>query len=251
MRIAWRNLAHDKLRFFVTIIGVAFSVFLTIFQGSLLAGFIRAASKNIDSTDSDIWLTPRGLNCFEFAAPMPARYVEISQGVAGVREAHRIAAGYANWRKPSGASQTVLLIGADAGIGPDFPLPLIESPHPSVAPETVLIDGTNAGMLEVTSFPADLEINSLRARDAAADGFGSFFGAPYVYTGFADAAKYLRMRPEDVSFIVLQVRPEYWSASVKEELQRRCRTSMFGRGRSLPPAHKHSGSCRPAPVQPS
>jgi putative ABC transport system permease protein len=222
MRIAWRNLAHDKLRFFVTIIGVAFSVFLTIFQGSLLAGFIRAASKNIDSTDSDIWLTARGLNCFEFATPVPARYVEISQGVPGVLEARRIVAGYANWRKPSGSSQLVMLIGADTGIGPRFPLPLLESDHPAVSPQSISIDGTDAKMLEVASFPADLEINNLRARVIhATDGFGSFFGAPYVYAGYADAAKYLHMRAEDVSFIVLRVSPSYSMDAVQQELQKR------------------------------
>lgn len=50
MILAWRNLSHDRLRFFVTIIGIAFAVFLMIFQGSLLTGFIRASS----------WLTAPG-----------------------------------------------------------------------------------------------------------------------------------------------------------------------------------------------
>lgn len=222
MRIAWRNLAHDKLRFFVTIIGVAFSVFLTIFQGSLLAGFVRAASKNIDSTDSDLWLTARGLNCFEFATPLPARYVEMSQGVPGVKAAHRIVAGYANWRKPSGASQLVFLIGADARIGPRFPLPLLSDARPTVPPETVSIDRTDARILEVNAFPADLEINSRRAKVThVTAGFGSFFGAPYVYTGFADAAKYLGTGPEEVSFILLQVAPDHSPELIKNELKKR------------------------------
>ncbi|HEY2380902.1 MAG TPA: FtsX-like permease family protein [Terriglobia bacterium] len=222
MRIAWRNLAHDKVRFIVTIIGVAFSVFLTIFQGSLLAGFIRAASKNIDATDGDIWLTARGLNCFEFATSLPSRYVEISRGIPGVHEARRIVAGYANWRKPSGSSQLVFLIGADAGIGHDFPLPLLHSARPAISPETVTIDATDAKLLEVSSLPADLEINNLRATVAkAADGFGSFFGAPYVYTGYADAARYLQVPPENVSFIVLRISPRNSPSVVKRELQRR------------------------------
>jgi putative ABC transport system permease protein len=222
MRIAWRNLSHDKLRFFVTVVGVAFSVFLTIFQGSLLAGFVRAASKNIDATDSDLWITARGLNCFEFATPLPSRYVEISQGVPGVRQAWRIVAGYANWRKPSGASQLVFLIGSDAGIGRDFPLPLVNTARPALSPETVMIDGTDAKLLEVSAYPADLEINSLRARVSnATGGFGSFFGAPYVYTGYSDAAKYLHIRPEDVSFIVLRISSEYSASVVKQELQKR------------------------------
>jgi putative ABC transport system permease protein len=93
---------------------------------------------------------------------------------------------------------------------------------PALSPESVVIDSTDTKILEVDSFPADLEINSLRARViGATGGFGSFFGAPYVYTGYADGAKYLRMRPEDVSFIVLRISPQYSSALIKEELQRR------------------------------
>jgi putative ABC transport system permease protein len=76
--------------------------------------------------------------------------------------------------------------------------------------------------LEVASFPADLEINNLRAHVIhATDGFGSFFGAPYVYTGYSDAAKYLHMRAEDVSFIVLRISPSYSADAVKQELQKR------------------------------
>ncbi len=42
MTLAWRNLSHDRARFVVTILGIAFALFLMTFQGSLLAGFLRA-----------------------------------------------------------------------------------------------------------------------------------------------------------------------------------------------------------------
>ena len=74
MRLAWRNLSHDRLRFLVTVIGIAFAVFLMVFQGSLLTGFIRTASKGIDLTDGDIWISARGVDCFEFATPIPKRF---------------------------------------------------------------------------------------------------------------------------------------------------------------------------------
>jgi putative ABC transport system permease protein len=213
---------HDKTRFVVTVAGVAFAVFLTVFQGSLLAGFVRAASINIDATESDIWLTPRGVSCFEFATPLPARYVEISQGVPGVIGARRMVLGYAQFRKHSGASQLVLLIGADAGIGTRFPIPVLNKGQSNVQPNTLVIDETNRETLEIASIPTELEINSRRATVVlATKGFGSFFGAPYVYTGFSDAANYLRTPPEQVSFVVLRVGSQYSISNVKHELQKR------------------------------
>lgn len=61
MRLACRNLCHDRLRFGVTIVGVAFAVALMVFQGSLLAGFLGAAGRVADSTEADLWITGLGV----------------------------------------------------------------------------------------------------------------------------------------------------------------------------------------------
>ena len=84
MWLAWRNLNHDRFRFLVTVVGIAFAVFLMIFQGSLLVGFLRASSKSIDMTDGDLWIAARGVESFEFASPLPDRFYEIVSGVNGV-----------------------------------------------------------------------------------------------------------------------------------------------------------------------
>lgn len=48
MRLAWCNIAHNGMRFTVTVLGTMCPVFLMVFQGSILLGFMRAASKIID-----------------------------------------------------------------------------------------------------------------------------------------------------------------------------------------------------------
>ena len=49
MKLAWQNIIHDRVRFLVTVLGVSFAVFLMVFQGSLLIGFLQAASRLIDA----------------------------------------------------------------------------------------------------------------------------------------------------------------------------------------------------------
>ena len=107
MRLAWRNLSHDRLRFSVTIVGIVFAVFLMVFQGSLLAGFARASSKVIDATDAQIWIAARGVSCFEFPATVPSRFRELAHGVPGVAAVRRIVIGSTSWQPPSGLRQMV------------------------------------------------------------------------------------------------------------------------------------------------
>lgn len=74
MRLAWRNLKYDRLRFTATIVGIAFATFLMVFQGDLFIGFLHSASNVIDAADADIWIVPRKVTCFQYGAPLPKRF---------------------------------------------------------------------------------------------------------------------------------------------------------------------------------
>lgn len=205
MRLAWRNLSHDRLRFFVTIIGIAFATFLMVFQGSLLVGFLRAASMVIDATEAELWITPRGVSCLEFGAPLPRQFRESALGVPGVDSVYRVAAGFIFSQKPSRLQQTIMIVGADPGIGSRFPLPYLNSKASAVLPETVLVDQSNTHRLELTALPVDVEIHRHRARVAGViDGFGSFLGAPYLFTAYPDAARYLGLETEETMFLLVR-----------------------------------------------
>jgi putative ABC transport system permease protein len=222
VRLAWRNLSHDRVRFAVTIAGVAFAVFLMVFQGSLLAGFVRVSSSVIDATDADLWITARGVPCFDFPAPLPSRFRELSMNVAGVDSVERIAAGITSWQKPSGVSQTIIIIGADPGAGTAFPLPYLNGETDLVLPETVLVDHSNLDALGLRTMPVDVEIGRRRARVVGTvSGFGSFIGSPYVFTGYNDAVRYLDFGPEETTFLLVRVAPGHNARVVQQQLQAR------------------------------
>ncbi len=221
MKLAWRNLIYDRFRFTVTIIGIAFAVFLMIFQGSLLAGFLRAAAKGVTATDCDLWISARGVQCFEFATPLPSRFREIALGVPGIMTVHRMALGFAVWQRPSGIGQTILLIGAETGIGNNFPLPRLSDAASATVPEAILVDESNAQLLEAVNLPA-IEVNHRRAHtEKIISGFGSFFGSPYVFTTYTDAVKYLRTEPEETSYLILKVTDRSNVQEVKQRLQQK------------------------------
>ena len=92
----------------------------------------------------------------------------------------------------------------------------------AIAPESVIIDQSNAAMLDVSYIPADIEINRHRTRVLrAVTGFSSFIGSPYVFTSYEDAIRYLGYKPEDSMYIVLRLGAGIDRMQAKQELQKR------------------------------
>lgn len=222
MRLAWRNIVADKTRFAVTALGVAAAVFLIQFQGSTLAGFLRSASRIIDSTDSDIWIVARGVSCFEFPAPIERRFVEMAHSAPGVESASPICTRLVEFRKPNGSHQAVVLIGADPGVGAAFPTPHVVGHSHALEPEGLLVDNSNLALLNVTRFPLEVEVNEMRAKVIGATyGFSSFLGSPYVFASYDDGAHFIGLSSDETTFVILRLTPEANLDRVKRVLQAR------------------------------
>jgi putative ABC transport system permease protein len=221
MKLAWRNLSHDRLRFAVTIAGIAFATFLMIFQGSLLAGFVRASSKVIEASDADIWITPRGTSCFEFVSTVPIRFRDLAMGVDGVTDVKRIVTGFANWQKSSGARLTVLIISSD-DISPRFPQPRFDDSGSAAIPRAVVVDTSNLQTLGVDRLPTEVEINEQFASvPRSVNDFGSFMGSPYVFTSYAERSRYISLNPELVTYLLVRVNDGKNVQGIKRQLSAR------------------------------
>lgn len=222
MKLAWQNIFHDRARFLATVLGVSFAVFLMVFQGSLLVGFLQAASRFIDASDFDIWITARGVQAFEFGATLEGRVREMAAGVPGVLETGRACMAFAVYRKPNGKQQVVALVGADSNLGKRFPVPELVETTESRSPDSILYDASDRNLIEVTSLPAEVEINGHRANiDHEIEGFGGFLGVPSLFTSYRNAAHYLGFGPEDGMYILLRVGKEYSVVDVQQDLRRR------------------------------
>jgi putative ABC transport system permease protein len=223
MRLAWYNIAHDRTRFLVTVLGITCAVFLIIFQGSILLGFLRASSKIIDATDADLWIAGRGVQCFEFPVPVERRLGAIAHSVRGVDHTSRICTGVVPFRKNDGSHQLVDLIGADSDVGSQFPVPHLRGESAVIQPEAVVVDKSNAELLNVAArLPQDVEINEQRAQVVGeTSGFSSFLGSPYVFTSYADGSRYINLRPEETMFVLVWLDPKASLLDVKRGLQSR------------------------------
>lgn len=221
MRLAWRNIWCDRVRFVTTVLGIAFSVFLMIFLGSLLVGFVRASSKVIDSTDADLWITARGVTCFDFSAPVERRFEQLAHGVEGVAGTSRLLIHFLLYRKPGGNHRLIALVGADPQVGSAFPLPLLTGTR-AVEPDTVVVDHGDLAALGIRGFPEEVEINGRRAAIAGqTSGFSNFIGCPYVFTSFTNAARYSGLSAEDGMNVLVRVQPGHDAQVVQRALRAR------------------------------
>ncbi len=191
-----------------------------LFQSSLLIGFLKAAAKVIDSTDSDLWIAPRGVVCFDFSATLDRRFQQIARGVEGVESVSPILVSFVGYRMPDGQHRILVLIGAEPEVGPRFPLPYLADSAGGLEPEAILVDETDTTQLQIRAIPSDVEINGLRAHIAGTvRGYSSFLGSPYAFTSYADAAvRYAKLGPQEVAYLTVQVAPGYNKEEVRQRL---------------------------------
>lgn len=223
MRLAWHNIAHDRIRFAVTVLGITFAVFLMIFQSSILLGFLEAASKIIDSTDADLWIAGRGVQCFEFPVAIERRYEQIAYSIRGIAHTSSVCIRPVQFKKTDGSQQLVELVGANPDVGVRFPIPRVPGSASAISPRALLVDNSNARLLDVSNhLPLEVEIDEQSARVVGTtSGFSSFLGSPYVFTSYADASRYIGLRSDQTMFILVQVQPGADLGQVKRQLQDR------------------------------
>ena len=79
-----KSLLHDKLRFLITVSGVAFAVTLVFVQVGLFLGLLDNASVTIEHIDADLWVTSRNTPNVDFAHTFPETAVQRVRSVPGV-----------------------------------------------------------------------------------------------------------------------------------------------------------------------
>jgi putative ABC transport system permease protein len=101
--LATKSLLHDKLRFLITVVGVAFAVTLVFVQVGLFVGLLDNASITIDHIDADLWITSHNTANIDFSHTFPESYVERVRAIPGVARADNLIIWFMNISLPTGA----------------------------------------------------------------------------------------------------------------------------------------------------
>lgn len=117
--IARKNLFHDRTRFSITLVGIAFSVVLILVQVGVYLGMMYNTSSIIEHTDADIWITARNNRNFDFSMPFPEHRENQARAVPGVAWTKKLILVWSLMKIKGGGSENVEMIGFDpeSGIG--------------------------------------------------------------------------------------------------------------------------------------
>lgn len=103
--LALRMLLHDRMRFFITVAGVAFAVQLILSQIGLFLGLIHNSSIIVRKIPAELWVTSRNTPNVDFAQPFPESYVNRVRSIPGVVRADNLIVTFVNTTLPNGATE--------------------------------------------------------------------------------------------------------------------------------------------------
>jgi putative ABC transport system permease protein len=223
--IAWRNLVHDRMRFAVTLVGIAFSTVLMGIQLGMLLNFMHTISTIVDNAGADLWITAQGARSVDLATPIEERRRFQALAVEGVAKAEAVLLQFRPWKRGNGVRELVIIIGVDPDA--EMGLPKVISPAGSAhdalsVPNGVIIDRLYADKLGVDSVGQLVEINDHRARVAGfTDGIRTFTQSPYVFTSLRNARLLTNQSDKDITYVLIRVAQGYSPEAVVQTLSAR------------------------------
>jgi putative ABC transport system permease protein len=107
--LARKILLYDKIRFLITVTGVAFAVTLVFVQVGLFEGLLANASVTIEQIDADLWVSARNTPNVDFSNTFPETFVQRVRSVPGVARADNLIVWFGRVALPSGATENAVI----------------------------------------------------------------------------------------------------------------------------------------------
>lgn len=219
--LALRNLLHDRVRLAVTLVGILFSIVLVAVQLGLYLGSSRMITANIAHSNADLFITTYGAKSFEDGGVLLTdRERHQALSTPGVETVVPLVVSFAEWRKPSGGSSRVVVVGADSDDQALVPWSLTEGTLEDIkAPDAIAVDRSYLNELGVSGIGDTAQVATGRVKiRALTEGIRSFTQSPYAYTTLNRARQLLGVESDRSTFLLLKLAPGADVEKVKAEL---------------------------------
>lgn len=226
--LALRNLLHDRVRLAVTLIGILFSIVLVAVQLGLYLGSSEMITANIARSNADLFITTYGAKSFEDGGVLLTdRERHQALATPGVESVVPLVVSFAEWRKPSGGSSRVVLVGSDAEDRGLIPWSLVEGTLDDIkAPDAIAIDRSYLGELGVSGIGDSAQAANGRVKiRALTTGIRSFTQSPYAYTTLNRARQLLGVPEDRSTFLLVKLAPGADMAKVQADLAGRLKSA--------------------------
>ena len=222
--LALRNLLHDRIRLAVTLVGILFSIVLVAVQLGLYLGSSRMITANIARSNADLIVTAFGAKSFEDGGVLLTdRERHQALSTPGVESVVPLIVAFAEWRKPSGGSSRVVVVGADSDDQGLVPWSLTQGTLEDIkAPDAIAIDRSYLNELGVSGVGDTAQVATGRVKiRALTEGIRSFTQSPYAYTTLNRARQLLGVDDEKSTFLLVKLAPGADVQKVRADLAQR------------------------------
>lgn len=205
--VALRMLLADRRKLTTALVGVVFSIVLMNFQGGLFVGLIRKASLLVDNSDAEIWIGHKKIHSVDFAKPIPRRWCQRVQGVAGVEAASEYIVGYQYMDLPDGGYEMVAVVGVDPATMMGNAWRICDGDASNLRqPETIIVDVHDQDKIGSIAVGDTREIGNVRARVVAlSQGILAFTVTPYVFASLDDAGRMTGLSSDECSYFLVKI----------------------------------------------
>jgi putative ABC transport system permease protein len=111
--LAVKMLLHDKIRFLITVSGVAFAVTLVLVQAGLFVGILDNSTITIRNLRADLWVTSKNAPNLDFVHQFPEQNLYRVRSTPGVKHADNLILAFMQFSLPSGAEETAVVYGLE------------------------------------------------------------------------------------------------------------------------------------------
>ena len=222
--VAIRILLYDKVKSFLTLLGVVFSVALIFAQIGIFLGLMETSSVIIDHTPGDIWVTSKNNKNFDFSQPFPDYIYYQVASTEGISWAERLIVIWGLIRQREGGTEQVEIV----GYNPDT---LIGAPWSMKAGNAASLKNGNFAIFDESAQKRLGGITVGEYRDilfkrlqivGISTGVKSFTTAPIVFTSYKVAQGLVPwLGPDNTVFVVAKLKPGQSVAETVSRLNKR------------------------------
>jgi putative ABC transport system permease protein len=221
--LARKNLLHDRLRFAITVSGVAFAVSLVFIQAGLFAGLLDNATVTIDNMSADLWVTPKNTPTIDFSQPIPDNLVNRVRSVAGVAHADNLIVAFGTITLPSGTREGILVYAMENFAEWNLPWDVKEGNLDDLKRiPSLFLDSSATRRFGPFAVGDYREISDRRLKIIGrTDGARSFTTSPIAFMDLDQAQSLVPEMTGKSSYIVLKLAAGADPAAVRAEVKRR------------------------------
>ena len=221
--LARKNLLHDKLRFVITISGVAFAVTLVLVQIGLFLGLLDNATITIEKIPADLWVTSKNTPNVDFAHTFPDSRLQRVRSVPGVELADNLIVQFMNVSLPTGAEESCAVYALEDYRRWGFPWNVVEGDVGDLkrGPYVFLDQSANKrfGAFNVNDY-REFRGHRLKIIGTSKDA-RSFTTTPIAFVDFKLAQQLSADLTNRTSYILVKLAPGADPSAVRAEIQRR------------------------------